>query len=58
MSQQLLDAISRNLQVSAQEIGFLGKLDEEELELLAQLIARLELHSGSEQYTDTHWEDD
>ncbi|WP_248884006.1 hypothetical protein [Acidithiobacillus acidisediminis] len=58
MSQELLDAIARTLQVPAQQIGFLDKLAPEELEQLAQLIARLEIHAGSEQYTDTHWEDD
>ena len=58
MSQALVDAIARNLQVSAQELTFLQKLSEPELEQLAQLIARLEIHARSEQYSDTHWEDD
>ena len=58
MSQQLLDAIARNLQVSAGQIAFLHKLEENELELLAQLVAQLEIHARPEQYTDTHWEDD
>lgn len=58
MSQALVDAIARNLQVSTQEIAFLQKLSEPELEQLAQLIAKLEIHARSEQYSDTHWEDD
>ncbi|WP_312263084.1 hypothetical protein [Candidatus Igneacidithiobacillus taiwanensis] len=58
MSQALVDAIARNLQASAQELAFLEKLAEPELEQLAQLIAKLEIHARSEQYSDTHWEDD
>ena len=58
MSQQLLDAIARNLQAPAGQIAFLHKLEENELELLAQFIAQLEIHARSEQYSDTHWEDD
>ncbi|MEY2342557.1 hypothetical protein AB4090_10660 [Acidithiobacillus sp. IBUN Pt1247-S3] len=58
MSQQILDAIAHNLQTPAKEISFLGKLAPEELEKLATLIAKLEIHAGAEQYVDTHWEDD
>jgi hypothetical protein len=58
MSQALVEAIARNLQAPAQELAFLQKLTEAELEQLAQLIAKLEIHARPEQYSDTHWEDD
>ncbi len=58
MREETLRAIARNLQAAEAEIAFLKKLEDGEGELLARLLARLEIHAGTEHYAEAHWEDD
>ncbi len=58
MQDTTLAAVAKGLSSDTAALAFLHKLDDEEGETLARLIAALEVHSASERYSDTHWEDD
>ena len=58
MRDTTLEAVAKGLNSDTAALAFLRKLDDEEGETLARLIAALEVHGASERYSDTHWEDD
>ncbi|MCK9189028.1 hypothetical protein [Acidithiobacillus sp.] len=58
MQDAILQAIARSLNSDATPLAFLHKLNDQEGEMLARLIAALEVHSAAERYNETHWEDD
>lgn len=58
MQDTTLRAIADSLNSSPEQLIFLHKLSDQEGEILAHLIAALEVHSAPERYSDTHWEDD
>ena len=58
MQDTILKAIAKGLNSDATPLDFLHKLNDQEGETLAHLIAALEIHSAAERYSDTHWEDD
>ncbi|MBN6739593.1 hypothetical protein JKG47_03425 [Acidithiobacillus sp. MC6.1] len=58
MQDTILQGIAKSLNSHAAELNFLHKLNDQEGEMLARLIAALEVHSAAERYHETHWEDD
>ena len=58
MRQEMLTRIHELLQAQQGSLEFLHKLDDEELNTLAQHLAQVTLHCRPEIYTDRHWEDD
>ncbi|WP_414040108.1 hypothetical protein ACJU26_13310 [Acidithiobacillus sp. M4-SHS-6] len=58
MQDTTLRAIAESLNSNSEQLAFLHKLNDQEGETLAHLIAALEVHSAPERYSDTHWEDD
>ncbi|MBU2784845.1 MAG: hypothetical protein ACYC45_02795 [Acidithiobacillus ferriphilus] len=58
MQDTTLKAIAKGLNSDATQLDFLHRLNDQEGETLARLIAALEVHSAAERYHETHWEDD
>ncbi|AEM46771.1 conserved protein of unknown function [Acidithiobacillus ferrivorans] len=58
MQDTILQGIAKSLNSHAAELNFLHKLNDQEGEMLARLIAALEVHGAAERYHETHWEDD
>ncbi|MHB8114883.1 MAG: hypothetical protein ACYDC7_00170 [Acidithiobacillus ferrivorans] len=58
MQDTILQGIAKSLNSHADKLDFLHKLNDQEGETLARLIAALEVHGAAEHYHETHWEDD